>query len=107
MRKTALTLLAAIATAGLAAPAAAAGDVTIEIDITGLDVNNEQDLAEIQARIERAARSACRRNSSASDVFGRARTICREELIALATEEVEELRQLELARAQEDTIAMR
>ena len=58
MKKFAL-LAAAVATAALAAPAAAQDQNSMEIDVSDLDTSTEHGAAELQRRIQMAARRVC------------------------------------------------
>ena len=91
MRKVLFPVLAALSFAGGAVPATAA-EVTIRIDLEGLDPADPGDSVAILERIDSTVTSACRRAGSSWFVSANATADCVEDATEKALDKLEELR---------------
>lgn len=106
MRTFLVPALAALAIAGATAPANA-GEVTINVDHTDLDLSRDADARVLEKRIEAAAAKACSYAPNMSLAASRYAAECKAALIKGGMEQLEAKRTLALDSAPEDTLAMR
>lgn len=107
MRKTCFSLIAAVAFAGVAAPAQADEIVTIRVSTANLDLATDADLAELERRVEVAALEACSRERSYAQFEGSVDHACVNAMIDGAAMRIQELRTMALESASKETLAMR
>lgn len=90
MRKSLFSVVAALSAFGAISPALAE-DVTISVSFEDLDLTDDADVALLEKRIVREATRACRQPGSV--IIARDASIqCRDDLIAAAAVQIEQLR---------------
>ncbi len=105
MRKTCFSLIAAFAVAGVATPALAE-TVTIRVSTEGFDLSQADDIAEIERRVEIAAREACMVGRAYSMTQQAGERACYEDLIDGAAEQIERRREIALEAARLELLAV-